>query len=207
MLGARGGKGLLETTYFIPPKLSCEFTAEGSTSGLCHNDGDWKISNSISCSSLSCEQEAFGNGSSLSLGVNILKCWTLKQRSGGKLGVGARQAAARAVHWHSSSSHPGHCIPRVDADCSVDSVPDGWGLPKFLTEDTERFMPLPLVKCNYPAAVLLRAQLSRALTLWPWALWTSAQPGAFYSPWLCGFKSSCRVPGTVFCVVCSSVNM
>lgn len=121
--------------------------------------------------------------------------------------MGARQAAARAVHWHSSRSHPGRCIPRVDADCSADSVPDGWGLPKFLTEETERFTPLPLVKGNYPTALLLCAQLSRAPAPWPWALWMPAQPGAFYSPWLCGFKSSCRVPGTVFCVACSSVNM
>lgn len=62
--------------------------------------------------------------------------------------VSARQAAARAVHWHSSRSHPGHCFPHLDADFSADSMSNGWGLPKFLAEETECFMLLALVKCD-----------------------------------------------------------
>jgi len=47
-----------------------------------------------------------------------------------------------------------------------------------------------------PAAMLLCAQRLPRL----WVLWMAAQPGAVYSPWLCYFRSSCGVPGTVFCV-------
>lgn len=43
--------------------------------------------------------------------------------------------AGRAMHWHSSSSCPGCCIPLLDADFSAASMPSGWGLPMFLPEE------------------------------------------------------------------------